>query len=68
MKSSAQPAYNVTMFRNLPVPFCSIEEQKELLNEIESRLSVADKLEQTIDDALKKGEALRQSILARNYF
>lgn len=67
MKSSAQPAYNVSIFRNLPVPFCSIEEQKELLNAIESRLSVCYKLEQTIEDSLKKAEALRQSILKKAF-
>ena len=67
MKSSAQPAYNVSMFRNLPVPFCSIEEQKELRYEIESRLSVCDQLEKTIENSLKKAEALRQSILKKAF-
>ena len=49
------------------VPFCSHEEQKELVNEIESRLSVVDQLEQTIKENLQKAEALRQSILKKAF-
>ena len=49
------------------IPFCSIKEQEEIVSEIESRLSVCDKLEQTIEDSLKKAEALRQSILKKAF-
>ena len=38
-----------------------------LLEEIESRFSVADKLEQTIDENIKKAETLRQSILKKAF-
>ncbi len=47
--------------------YCSLEEQKIIVHEIESRLSVCDKLEQTIEDSLKKSEALRQSILKKAF-
>ncbi|MEX2477690.1 MAG: restriction endonuclease subunit S [Gracilimonas sp.] len=50
-----------------PVPFCSIKEQRELVNEIESRLSVVDQLERTIKENLQKAEALRQSILKKAF-
>ena len=41
----------------------SIEEQNKIVCEIETRLSVCDKLEATIAESLQKAEALRQSIL-----
>ncbi|MBN2367518.1 restriction endonuclease subunit S [Candidatus Woesearchaeota archaeon] len=44
---------------NLPV----IEVQQQIVSEIESRFSVIDKLEQTIDNSLLKAEQLRKSIL-----
>ena len=39
----------------------------QIVEEIESRFSVADKLEQTIDEGLKKSETLRQSILKKAF-
>ncbi|MBI2447411.1 MAG: hypothetical protein HYV48_02605 [Candidatus Omnitrophica bacterium] len=67
MKSTAQPAYNVSMFKELPIPFMSFEEQKQIVSEIETRLSVCDKLEETITTALQQSEALRQSILKKAF-
>ena len=52
---------------NIPIPLCSKEESNLLASEIESRLSVCDKLEKTIEDSLKKAEALRQSILKKAF-
>jgi type I restriction enzyme S subunit len=48
-------------------PLCSENEQEEILLEIESRLSVADNLEKTIDASLAQADALRQSILKRAF-
>jgi len=61
--------FNLTLeiCRNLEIPLCSPEEQHAIVQEIESRLSVCDKLEQTIEDSLKKSEALRQSILKKAF-
>jgi type I restriction enzyme S subunit len=42
-------------------------EQQAIAQEIESRLSVCDQFEQTIEDSLKKAEALRQSILKKAF-
>lgn len=53
--------------QDLIIPICSTEEQKEIINEIESRLSVVDQLEQTINENLQKAEALRQSILKKAF-
>jgi type I restriction enzyme S subunit len=48
-------------------PVCSVEEQFQVVQEIESRLSVCDKLEETIETALKQSEALRYSILKKAF-
>ena len=40
-----------------------VEEQQRLLSEIESRLSVCDHMEETIEKGLAKAESLKQSIL-----
>ncbi len=48
-------------------PLCTIEEQHQIVREIESRLSVCDKVEQNISEALNKSEALRQSILKKAF-
>jgi type I restriction enzyme S subunit len=45
----------------------SIEEQNRIVAEIETRLSVADKLEETITQSLQQAEALRQSILKKAF-
>ena len=44
-----------------------IEEQNQIVQEIESRLSVADKIEESITQSLKQAEALRQSILKKAF-
>ena len=49
---------------NLPL---SIEEQDKIVQEIESRLSVADKMEESISQSLQQSEALRQSILKKAF-
>ncbi|SKC85030.1 restriction endonuclease subunit S [Ohtaekwangia koreensis] len=49
----------------LPVPM--IKEQKSIVLEIESRLSVCDKVEETINQSLSQAETLRQSILKKAF-
>jgi type I restriction enzyme, S subunit len=51
----------------IELPLCSIEEQHQIIQEIESRLSVCDKVEQSITDSLEKAKALRQSILKKAF-
>jgi type I restriction enzyme, S subunit len=43
------------------------EEQQQIVQEIESRFSVCDKIEEAITNSLKQAEALRQSILKRAF-
>lgn len=47
----------------IPVPVTSLEKQNQIVSLIESRLSVCDSIETTIDSALQQANALRQSIL-----
>lgn len=53
--------------RSLIVPICSPSEQHAIIQEIETRLSVCDKIEQDIEVNLEKAEALRQSILKKAF-
>lgn len=53
--------------RNTPVPVVSNELANGIVAEIESRLSVCDSIEQTIDTALLQAEAMRQSILKKAF-
>lgn len=62
-----RPALTKSMIENLTVPIPSLHEQQQIVYEIESRLSVCDKLAQSIDDSLNKAEALRQSILKKAF-
>jgi len=48
-------------------PLCSNEEQNQIVKEIESRLSVCDKVEESIIDSLLKAKALRQSVLKKAF-
>jgi type I restriction enzyme S subunit len=50
---------------NLLIP--KVEEQIQMTQEIESRLSVCDKIEESIVQGLQQAEALRQSILKKAF-
>lgn len=52
---------------NLTFPICSKAEQTQIVQELESRLSVCDKMEQSISESLEKAKALRQSILKKAF-
>lgn len=49
------------------LPVCGINLQKEIIREIEARLSVCDSIEKTVDTALQQSEAMRQSILKQAF-
>jgi type I restriction enzyme S subunit len=58
---------NKKIIKNIPTPVPTLSEQHQIVREIESRLSVCDKVEQNIAEALEKSEALRQSILKKAF-
>lgn len=56
----------VSTCREIPLNIpANIEEQDQIVQEIESRLSVCDKIEESIVQGLQQAEALRQSILKK---
>jgi type I restriction enzyme, S subunit len=66
-RATAQPDLGLEHMRQFIVPFPSLYEQEEIIQEIESRLSVCDKIEESISTSLLQAEALRQSILKKAF-
>jgi type I restriction enzyme S subunit len=54
---------SINKIKSFVIPYCPKPEQLAIVSAIESRLSVCDKLEQTIDQTLALSTSLRQSIL-----
>ena len=72
MKSKAKATagqFNLTLeiCRKIPIPVPSIEEQKQIVFNIETKLSQQQKISDTIDFALQQAEAMRQSILKKAF-
>lgn len=62
-----QKALNKERVKSISIPLPPIQEQHLIIQEIESRLSVADKMEESITQSLQQAEALRQSILKKAF-
>lgn len=58
---------NAQEVTKLPIPVVDIEEQQIVITEIESRLSLCDQIEMTIEQSLKQAEAMWQSILKKAF-
>lgn len=55
------------MIEQILIPNIDIQEQNQIIQEIESRLSVCDKIEETIESSLQQAEALRLSIIKKAF-
>ncbi|MBS1647247.1 MAG: restriction endonuclease subunit S [Bacteroidetes bacterium] len=65
---TAQPGLSVNKILPIEIIYpSSLEEQTQIVQEIESRLSVCDKMEQSLNKSIEKAEALRQSILKKAF-
>lgn len=62
-KGSTRMFLNQTILKQILFPVPCLEVQAEIIEKIESRLSVCDSIEKTVDTALQEAEALRQSVL-----
>ncbi len=62
-KGSSRVFLNQTILKSLDFPYCSLKEQQHIVNELESKLTVCDKIEETISHSLQQAETLWQSIL-----
>lgn len=65
--ATAQKNINLTTLENLVIPYCSLKEQKRIVDEIESRLTAYLNIEKTVNDALQQATAMRQSILKQAF-
>src|SRR5690606_27399225 len=66
-RGTTMDVLNLGIIKTIPFPLCSIEEQNKIIQEIETRLSVADKMEESITQSLQHAEGLRQSILKKAF-
>jgi type I restriction enzyme, S subunit len=64
---TAQKTVALNSLRNFNIPFCSSKEQDLIVSELESKLTICDKMEETISQGLQLAETLRQSILKRAF-
>ena len=64
---TTQANIGIASIESFVYPLCSKKEQKQIVREIESRLSVCDKVEESIKEGLDKAEALIQSILKQAF-
>lgn len=62
-----QKALNKERVKSIPIPLPPLEEQQLIVDELESKLTVCDKLEETISHSLQQAETLRQSILKKAF-
>lgn len=66
-KGSTRIFLNQTILKQIRFPIPSITEQDKIVAAVDSRLSVCDSIEKTVDTALQQAEAMRQSILKRAF-
>ncbi|MEA1893629.1 MAG: restriction endonuclease subunit S [Euryarchaeota archaeon] len=57
----------VKELKAISIPFPPLAEQHRIVTEVERRLLVSDKMEETIAESLQKSDALRQSILKKAF-
>ena len=58
-----QPNVNGQILSNMKFPVPSLSTQQSIVSSIESKFSVIDKVEEVVDNSLKKAEKLKKSIL-----
>lgn len=64
---ATREAITLEQIRNFPFPLTSSEEQKTIVSELESKFSIIDNLDQTIEIGIQKSITLRQSILKKAF-
>jgi type I restriction enzyme, S subunit len=67
VSSAGQNTVSQGTIKSVMVPLPPLPEQHTIVAEIESRLSVCDKMEESITQSLEQSEALRQSILKKAF-
>lgn len=62
-----QPNLNVGLIQTMPVPLCSLPEQREIVRLLEEQFTAIEQNEREIETSLHRAETLRQSILKRAF-
>jgi type I restriction enzyme, S subunit len=63
----SQSNINAQKLSKFEIPFCSVEEQREIVKRAKVMLDVANKVEQQIDSATNKAQRLTQAILTKAF-
>ncbi len=64
---ATRPRINTKQIKQISVPICSKQQQDRVVEEIESKLSLCNVVNETIDYSIRKIIGLRQSILKKTY-
>jgi type I restriction enzyme S subunit len=64
---TTQANVGIASIKSFVFPFPSLEEQQLIVDELESKLTVCDKIEETISQSLLQAESLKQSILKKAF-
>lgn len=64
---TAQKTVSLSSLRNFEIPYCTLSEQHQIVEVLESKLTVCDKIESTISQGLQQVETLKQSILKKAF-
>ena len=64
---TAQKTVGLTVLRTINIPYDNIQQQRKIVNHIESRLSACENIEKTVNEALMQADAMRQSILKKAF-
>lgn len=65
--STTQAAFGIQKVRELVIDLPNESEQSLIVSELESKLTVCDKIEETISQSLQQAETLKQSILKKAF-
>jgi type I restriction enzyme, S subunit len=65
--STTQAAFGIQKVRELVIDLPNEDEQNLIVSELESKLTVCDKIEETISQSLQQAETLKQSILKKAF-
>lgn len=65
--ATAQKNINLGILSEVAVPIMSMEEQMLIVQEIDRRLSVAERIEKTIEISMRRNDNLRQAILCKAF-
>jgi type I restriction enzyme S subunit len=66
-KGVAQKKISLQRFKSIEMPLPPLEEQQLIVDELESKLTICDNVEETIKQSLQQAETLRQSILKKAF-